>query len=59
VITIYNTNLTNVFKWLDEEMDLKIGQDWHWTWNRVENRPGVEFADPRTEMLIQLKATNL
>ena len=59
MITIYNTNLANVFKWLEQELDLKIGRDWHWTWNQVEDCPGVEFVDPRTELLVQLKAKNL
>jgi hypothetical protein len=48
-----------VFKWLDEDLDLKIGRDWHWAWNRLEDRPGVEFVDPQIELLIQLKAKNL
>ena len=59
MITIYNTNLTNVFKWLEQELDLKIGHDWHWTWNQAEDRPGLEFVDPRSELLVQLKAKNL
>jgi hypothetical protein len=59
VITIYHTKLTYVFKWLDQELDLKIGRDWHWTWDRVTDRPGVEFTDPKTELLVQLKAKNL
>ncbi len=59
MITIYNTKLTNVFEWLDGELGLKIGRDWHWTWDRVTDRPGVEFVDPKIELLVQLKAKNL
>ena len=59
VITIYNTQLSNVYKWLEQELDLKIGQDWFWTWDRSADFPAVEFVDPQTELLVQLKAKNL
>jgi len=59
VITIYNTTLTKVYKWLEQELDLKIGQDWFWTWDHSSDRPAVEFVDPRAELLVQLKAKNL
>lgn len=59
VITIYNTNLSNVFEWLEQELDLKIGRDWFWTWDHSADHPAVEFVDPRAELLVQLKAKNL
>ena len=59
VITIYNTKLAEVFEWLDRDLDLKIGRDWHWTWNHSTNLPGVEFVDPQAELLVQLKAKNI
>ena len=59
MITIYNTNLAEVFDWLDRDLDLKIGRDWHWTWDHSTDNPGVEFVDARAELLVQLKAKSL
>lgn len=59
VITIRNTKLAEVFEWLDRDLDLKIGRDWHWTWDHSGDYPAVEFVDSRTELLVQLKAKSL
>jgi hypothetical protein len=59
LITIYYTKLSYVFDWLEQDLDLKIGRDWHWTWDNSTNFPAVEFIDPNIELIVQLKAKNL
>lgn len=47
-------NLRQWHDWLVEEMDLHIGQDWHWAWH--DDRWAIEFVDPRMETAVRLKA---
>lgn len=41
------------FNWLDEEMNLAIGQDYVWAWH--DHAWAVRFRDPATELLVLLK----
>jgi len=40
--------------WLLEEMDLQIGRDYRWAWK--DGNWAIEFTDPKTEMMVRLKA---
>ena len=41
------------YAFLTEECDLRIGQDWHWTWQ--DNAWAVEFRDSKYETLVRLR----
>jgi len=41
------------YEFLEEECDLRIGQDWRWAWR--DNCWAVEFMDPRIETKVRLK----
>jgi hypothetical protein len=41
------------FSWLDEEMNLRIGQDYVWAWH--ETSWAIQFRDSNTELLVLLK----
>lgn len=46
------------YHFLTEECDLKIGQDWHWSWDHGSNCWAVEFADEKQETRVLLKVRN-
>lgn len=47
-------NLRQWHDWLEEEMDLHVGQDYRWAWQ--DNHWAIEFLDDRTETAVRLKA---
>lgn len=47
-------NLKQWHDFLDEEMDLQIGKDWHWAWQ--DNNWAIEFSNPVVETAVRLKA---
>jgi len=41
------------FRFLTEECDLMIGQDWHWAWQ--DNCWAIDLRDPAQETWLRLK----
>lgn len=42
------------YRYLAEECDLEIGQDWCWAWDHDRNCWAIEFADPKNESFFTL-----
>ena len=47
-------NLRRWFDFLTDECGLQINQDFRWGWQ--DGNWAIEFTDPKTEMMVRLKA---
>ena len=46
-------NFVEWFNWLDQDLRLKLGQDYHWSW--YSGTWAIDIKDPAVELIVLLK----
>lgn len=54
MLSLSNQGLLYWCHWFDQQ-GLTLGTDYHWAWDADQDCWAVEFRDPRTELIVQLK----